>query len=704
MRAQDHWTPDTGVSTTANLWSVAYGNRTLVVAGELGTLLTYSYDDQAWTPRASGGREWLVGAGYGNGRFVVVGDHGVILTSDDSGATWTPRVSGTTIRLNNAVYGGGRWLVVGEQGVVLTSADGTTWESRPALGTGFLRALAHGQGRWLIGGARGALYTSTDAATFTRVSISTTEDIEGAAISAGRYWIVGSGALRATATSLDAWTLDLPTPGQRTLRGVTVRNQTEASAIGDRSGYTYTAEYSDGVARWSTLNRDPNFLGTAIAQGLDELVSVGFGGTVARSPITASASYVTSDTVNAPYGTEVRYRFVSTLTPTAYQWQREGAAIPGETGPELVLRDVKPGTHNGRYSVRVTTSQGTFSFSSLTRLTVVSAGRPEVRDATFNSALPTQPSLVVPQPDGKIIVTGPFSIATNVGPTYGLARLNRDGTIDTSFRAGDGIGQLSSVSKIVLLSDGRMYVTGSFTQIAGQARSGLARLLPNGAIDVDFNPANVPFPDKIAAAPDGRLFVQTYLPAPDYRRVVVRLNRDGSRDSSIELIGHELVGADGFGRVYTTRQESPTLPQLTLTRFLADGTLDASYPKVGLPLGMLDHFYNLRIVGDTIFTTIKQYGSKMGAWESYARISPTIASQPPYQVPQSAPQGAIPHSSEYLPDGTLVTINAGDGEARFYLPSGQRDLSRYASLPDLRDYVILSATETALYVIPRANY
>lgn len=703
LRAQDFWTQDARTPTTANLWSVAYGNRTLVVCGELGTLLTYSYEDQSWLPRASGGREWLVGAAYGNGRFVVVGDHGIILTSDDSGATWTPRVSGTTIRLNNAAYGNGRWLVVGEQGIVLTSVDGTTWERRPALGTGFLRALAFGQGRWLIGGARGALYTTTDATLFTRVPLSTTEDIESAAISSTRYWVVGSNAFRGTATSLEAWTIPAPIAENRTLRGIAARNQLEASAVGDHFGCTYMIP-PNGDPNWIVPLQSHRFLATAITQGLDELVSVGFGGAVARTPTNALAFIVSENGSNAIYGSEVRYRIVTGTQPTTYQWLRNGAAIPGENGPELVLRNVKPGTHNAEYGVRLTTAQGPISAAGNGRLNVVPAGRPDVRDPAFTAALPSLPYRVLPQPDGKVLVAGAFSISTAVGPTYGLARLNRDGSIDTSFRAGDGIGQLSSIGSITLLSDGRIYVTGSFSQIAGQARSGLARLLPNGALDVDFTPTSTPFPYRIAATSDGRLVVQTSLPAPDNRDVIVRLNRDGSRDTAFpEIPAHRLVGIDSRGRILAVRAEA-TNRNGTLTRFLAEGVRDASYRETSLPAGIDDHFFGVCIVGDTLYSITSNSRSQIGWWETYVKYLPDGGVDPSYRVP-SSPTAFTPHFSSYLGDGTLLTINATDGVARFYTPAGNLDYSRYASLPALNDYTMLNATtDGSLYVIPRYTH
>ncbi|HEY1109477.1 MAG TPA: hypothetical protein VGE76_12610, partial [Opitutaceae bacterium] len=691
LRAQDYWTPDAGVPTTSNLWSVAYGDHTLVAAGELGTLLTYSYEDKAWTVRASGNREWLVGAAYGNGRFIVVGDFGIILTSDDSGATWTPRVSGTTIRLNNVAYGNSRWVAVGEQGVLLTSADGTTWESRPALGTGFLRALAHGQGRWLIGGARGALYTTTDLQTFTRVELSTTEDIESAAISASRYWIVGSKALRATATSLGAWTMNPGLAGQGTLRGVVVRNQTEASAVGDRNAFTYYL-LPGGNPGWGGVLQAPRFLATAVTQGLDELVSVGFGGAVARTQ-TDSQAYLASETGRkAIYGSEVRYRVVTAFTPTSYQWTHNDIPLAGETGAELVLRNVKPPTHAGGYAVRMTTAQGREIYAS-TFLEIVAGGRPEVRDATYRPALPSLPSLAVPQPDGKLLVAGPFSIATAVGSTYGLARLERDGSIDTGFRAGDGIGELSSISDILLTSDGRIYVSGSFSRFAGQPRPGLARLLPNGALDVDFAPAGVSFPGKIALAPDGRLLAELYTGGRD---IIVRLNRDGTRDMTLpDLESNRLIGVDSQGRILAQRPNPGGRP--ILTRYLANGTRDTSYRETILQDNSREDFEMTRIVGDAL------YSSSTFAFLTYhKRYLPNGGIDLTYEIPGLLVISRS-YSATYLSDGTLVRIEGGI--TYFHTPEGRPDPARYASLPGLDDYTLLAGTVSgSLYVIPRTAY
>ncbi|MCX6954266.1 MAG: hypothetical protein NTV51_19110, partial [Verrucomicrobia bacterium] len=432
-RAFDTWNPFPQSATTQNLWSVAFGNRVLVACGEQGTLLTYDYgafgDDQVWHPRLSGTAAWLVGAGYGNGRFIVVGDRGTILTSDDKGETWTPRTSGTATRLNAVAYGNGLWIAVGEQGAVLVSTAGTTWAARPALGTGFLRALAFGQGKFLIGGARGALFSTIDGTTFTPVAISTTSDIEGAAISPGHTFIAGSNGLRASLTPAGAWVFG--TGFTQTMRGIAIRNAEEASVVGETASDTFVFDPNGG--RWAGNFSPLRYLATAVVQGENEMVSVGFAGNISRARMDTQP-FVVSDTP-AVYGQDVHFTVVTgTASVGAIQWRLNEVDIPGATQSTYVIPGVTP-TKVGAIGVRIvglgTLGGGTF--------TVVPGGQPDVRDPTFVNALPVVPAVVAPQADGKILVAGPFTVTVNNGPVYGLARLNADGSIDQTFRPGPGV-------------------------------------------------------------------------------------------------------------------------------------------------------------------------------------------------------------------------------------------------------------------------
>jgi uncharacterized delta-60 repeat protein len=699
LRAQDNWVDSLQSLTTVNLWSIAYGDRTLVVAGEEGTILTYNYDDEVWLARESGVRDWLVGAAYGNGRFVIVGDNGIIFTSDDTGATWTRRVSGTSTRLNAAAYGNGRWLVVGEQGIVLTSIDGTTWETRPSLGTGFLRALAFGQGRWLIGGARGAFYTTTDATAFTPVPFSTESDIEGVAISAGRFWVVGSGGLRGTATALDNW--QIRTDGfAATFRGVTVRNLEEASAVGDRAGDTFVLRSATGA--WVGVFRQPTFLATAVIQGLNEVVAVGFGGRIARSEMNSQA-FVSSDAnrfVN--YGSDVRLTLISGVPVTDYQWLRNGVAITGETRSELVIRNITP---ENSYGIRYTTAMGSSTFTNL-NIEVIAAGLPELRDDTFFSSLPDTPSVLVPQPDGKILAAGPFQVSPTGGSTYGLARLNPDGSLDTEFRAGEGIPFISSISGIHLMPDGRIYVRGTFKSIAGQPRNGLARLQPNGTLDTSFVPSQPLSPVRAAVAPDGRLFVDD-----SWSRLygkVTRLALDGTPDTTFPVLeNHRLVAVDASGRLLAARRASENqnfpLGRVDLLRYLPDGTLDPDYTPTSPSRILLDYFSSGHLAGDALYVIHTDTG-KFGAIQYYTKYLPNGGVDPSYVSPPPSPypvRGV--YSVFWLPDGSLLK-NVGT-QVIVYSPNGLPDSTRYATLRNRAEYRVLASTvDGALYALMRPGW
>jgi uncharacterized delta-60 repeat protein len=126
------------------------------------------------------------------------------------------------------------------------------------------------------------------------------------------------------------------------------------------------------------------------------------------------------------------------------------------------------------------------SGSSLTR--VDSDGRPDPGfDAgsglgAGSNSPPVTPNLtaLAIQPDGKIVIGGLFS-TVNTSPRQNIARLNPNGTLDTSFDPRDGIIQDTSaesarVNALVIQSDGRIVVGGRFTTVNNVPRRNLARL------------------------------------------------------------------------------------------------------------------------------------------------------------------------------------------------------------------------------------
>lgn len=91
------------------------------------------------------------------------------------------------------------------------------------------------------------------------------------------------------------------------------------------------------------------------------------------------------------------------------------------------------------------------------------------------------------QGDGKILVAGNFTQfhQTTVG---NLIRLLPDGSLDRTFQPSTGAN--GSITAIAVDTQGRIWIGGSFTSVNSVARGGLARLLANGTLDVDFSPVS----------------------------------------------------------------------------------------------------------------------------------------------------------------------------------------------------------------------
>src|SRR6185436_1440237 len=87
------------------------------------------------------------------------------------------------------------------------------------------------------------------------------------------------------------------------------------------------------------------------------------------------------------------------------------------------------------------------------------------------------------QPDGRIVVAGYFNRFDGVSRS-GIARLNADGSLDTSFDPGTGVGTVSvhpQAHTVALHADGKIVIGGYFRNVNGVARDGIAQLNANGS-------------------------------------------------------------------------------------------------------------------------------------------------------------------------------------------------------------------------------
>ena len=139
------------------------------------------------------------------------------------------------------------------------------------------------------------------------------------------------------------------------------------------------------------------------------------------------------------------------------------------------------------------------------------------------------------QSDGKIIIGGSFSTFNGVNNGYvRLARLNTDGTLDTTFAQHTING---TVEAITIQDDDKILIGGAFKDFDGVSTlDRIARLNPDGTRDTSFDPAsfnNVTY--AITVQDDGKILVggafHTYNGNASYDRLV-RLNTDGSQDTA----------------------------------------------------------------------------------------------------------------------------------------------------------------------------
>ena len=145
------------------------------------------------------------------------------------------------------------------------------------------------------------------------------------------------------------------------------------------------------------------------------------------------------------------------------------------------------------------------------------------------------------QPDGKVLIAGWFTRVNGVARTS-IARLNTDGTLDTTFSnvtLGGNYPTYMPVFSVAIQSDSKVLIGGTFTQVNSVARSGLARLNANGTLDTSFmnglTGTGTGWPVRaIAVQPDGKVLIGGEFTKVNgvTRNSIARLNADGSLDTN----------------------------------------------------------------------------------------------------------------------------------------------------------------------------
>ena len=267
------------------------------------------------------------------------------------------------------------------------------------------------------------------------------------------------------------------------------------------------------------------------------------------------------------------------------QWFRNGARLDGETGARIRQPSVLPEAA-GHYYATVSDSGSLL----VTPPVQIRIPRDAVQLHEFSSriALDRPFAHAAPFPNGNVLVAVDHAIV-NDGRLPQLLIISAEGNVihelPTVILSGTA---LSTPNIMVADSQGRVYLSGAFTTVNGTPRNRLVRLLPDGAVDPDWNPGVGSNGQVTCMALDaeGRLliggfFTQVGEVSSPY---LARLDVHGARDASFE-VGAGLNGKphamlpqqDGtwiIGGEFTTYRGDPAI---RLIRMSSNGTLDSTF-------------------------------------------------------------------------------------------------------------------------------
>jgi hypothetical protein len=317
-------------------WAVAYGNGLFVAADYDG--IETSPDGANWTTvysETNSAESSLSAIIYAHGLFVAVGgspeDEGpgptIILTSSD-GTHWTRRGPNLSGELESVAYGNGVFMTVGlewftlaggaDEGYAdLTSTDGINWASHPDAEAPVLNGIAFGNGLFAVLAGNGILTTANGTLSLKAPYVSSDNFTS---VAYGDGWFVSVGDSIIVSSNGRAWSSS----------SYNLPSTASFSSVAFLNG-VFMAASDSGILR-GRLNVPPQHAPPTILTAPEyQVVNAGES---ASFSVTASGS-----------------------SPLSFQWQFNGANLPGQTNSTLSIPYALPASA-GSYTVVVINPYG----------------------------------------------------------------------------------------------------------------------------------------------------------------------------------------------------------------------------------------------------------------------------------------------------------------------------------------------------------
>lgn len=206
-------------------------------------------------------------------------------------------------------------------------------------------------------------------------------------------------------------------------------------------------------------------------------------------------------------------------------------------------------------------------------------------DDTFSPAVGTSGDIlntILLQSDGKILIGGSFITVGGTSKPY-YARLNSNGTLDTTYTTAVD----STVRALAMQSDGKVLAAGEFTTVGGTSRPRIARLNTNGTLDTGFTPGSGANNTvlRVLVQPDGKIVIAGRFTVFNgtSRSRIARLNTNGTLDTGftppafdgdILALGRQSDGKIIVGGQFTT-VGGTSRPRIA--RLNTNGTFDSTF-------------------------------------------------------------------------------------------------------------------------------
>jgi uncharacterized delta-60 repeat protein len=333
-------------------------------------------------------------------------------------------------------------------------------------------------------------------------------------------------------------------------------------------------------------------------------------------------------------------------------------------------------------------------------------------DGDFNYGVDFRPAVyaIAVQADGKIIASGGDLDGDRKIMNYDLlVRFHADRSRDGAFVAGGGIE--GGISTLASQPDSKVLIAGNFFAIDGKRYNGLARLNADGSLDSSFAPGpGIPeYKLRILLQPDGKLLVGGYSPVIDPegfvtgRDEIVRLNANGSVDGDFAagtgmIVGHRLIARQADGRLIGSGWKTVDgIDRKTFVRFNPDGSTD---PAFSFMMGSPDDLSGIAIQPDGKLLVAGRFrvGADLKIY-ALARLNANGSLDNGFSHTQGEDTGGYHFLNDVLalPDGKIIISGMPFGN-----PNGVRAIARLKSDGTVDGTFQLEPTELGLGTISGA--